>query len=230
MPGTSDLTIIYYTANLIHEKFFNNTKKALLVAARDLPIISVSQQPVDIGANICIGRIGQGYINIYKQALIGAYAADTRFIAMAEDDILYSPDHFICHTPTHGTFAYNVNVESMFTWVEPPVFGHKNRRNLHSLICERDLFIAAMEERFAKYPNECDIKHKYWSEPGKYEDTLGVTVQKSELFESEIPNIAFSHKDGYSFKHLGTRKRLDTERKAELPYWGSAEHVKSLYS
>lgn len=230
MPGTSDLTIIYYTANKVSDFFMANTQHHLKIAAGKLPIISISQKPIDLGLNIVIGEIGQSYLNIYRQALMGARLADTRFIAMAEDDILYAPDHFTAHTPTERTFAYNVNVESMYTWLNPPIFGHKDRRNLHSLICERDLFIEAMEERFAKYPDESKIDLRNWSEPGKYEKLLKVTERKSEKYESKIPNIAFSHKDGFQFKYLGTRKKLDRIRKTELPHWGTAEQVMKLYA
>lgn len=231
---TQDCTIIYYTANRISQYFAHNTMKQLLVAAQGLPIIAVSQLPLHRYANedffnIVLGDIGQKYLNIYRQALEGARRAKTKYIAMAEDDILYSPDHYN-YRPTPGTFAYNVNVESLFTWINPPIFGHKDRRNLHSLICEKDLFIEAMEERFAKYPSDDMVKMENWSEPGKYEKLLRVTERVSEKFNSGIPNIAFSHPAGFQFKHLGTRKKLDRIRKTELPYWGTAEQVMSLYA
>jgi len=230
MSEINNITIIYYTANKISEFFARNTQRQLLKAAGDFPIVSVSQQPMNFGkANLVVGDIGQSYINIYKQALIGAKYAKTKYIALAEDDILYSPDHFHSHTPSPGVFAYNMNVWAIYTWSKPPVFSYKDRRNLYSLICERELFIEAMQERFALYPDTNMIPLRNWSEPGKYEDNLGVTVRKSEKFFSRTPNVAFSHEKAVSFGHLGTRKKLGKNRTQLLEYWGLADNIMKLY-
>ena len=220
----NDLTIIYYTANKISDYFYQNAKEQLLKSAGNIPIISVSQKPIDLGQNICVGDIGQSYINIYRQALIGAKAAKTRYIVMAEDDILYSPEHF-AHRPAPGIFEYNLSVQAIYSWSNPPIFSYKGRRVLSNLICERDLFITAMEERFAKYPDEKSIPLGSWSEPGKYEKALGVTVRKSEGFMTEIPNVVFSHPDAIGYAYLGERKARGTNPTEEIPYWGKAKDI-----
>lgn len=228
MRMNNDITIIYYTANKISDHFFQNTKKQLLKAAGDIPIISVSQKPMDLGENICVGDIGQSYINVYRQALIGAKAAKTKYIAMAEDDILYSPEHFT-HRSSPGVFAYNLSTQGIYTWSNPPLFSHKGRIVLSTLICERDLFMEAMEERFAKYPDDKLIPLKYWSEPGKYERRgLRVTARQSEPFYTEIPNVIFSHPEGIGFTFLGTKKALGEDRAEEIPYWGRAADILKL--
>lgn len=228
---SSDLTVIYYTSNFIPDKFMEYTKRELLKAARDIPLISVSQKPMNFGKNICVGNIDRTHLNIYRQALRGAKEATTKYIAMAEDDVLYSPGCFTCHTPTPGVFAYNQNVWCLYTWVKPPVFSFKNRINLYSLICERELFIEAMEERFAKWPDESKINIGMWAEPGKYEGSkhLGVTERKTEIFWSLTSNIAFSHQSALSFLNLGTRKKLGSLLSYEIPYWGRALDIVKEY-
>ena len=99
----NDLTIIYYTANLVPDSFFKKTSEALLKAAGEVPIISVSHKPIELGKNICVGEIGQSVLNIYKQVLIGCKEATTKYVAMAEDDTLYPPDHFE-YRPPEGRF------------------------------------------------------------------------------------------------------------------------------
>lgn len=227
----NDLTIVYYTSNTIPEYFWSKTKEQLLKASGSLPIVSVSQKPVDLGYNICIGNIGRSHLNIYRQALIGAKAAKTKYIAFCEDDVLYSPDHFTCHIPSPGVFAYNTNYWCVYTWVLPPVFSKKNRRNMFGLICERELFIEAIEERFKKWPDDDKIKLGFWAEPGKYEGRkhLNVTERKSETFMSPTPIIAFSHPTALSYLNLGKRKRLGDNPVSELPYWGEAEKIYDLY-
>ena len=225
-----NLSVVYFTANVISDYFAKNTQKQLLKAIGDLPLISVSKKPMDFGQNICVGDTPRSHFNIYRQALIGAKAAGTKYIALAEDDVLYSSEHFN-YRSSPGKFAYNLNVWSIFTWSDPPMFSHKGtvRRCLHALICERDLFIEAMEERFTKHPDDSKTKKDVWGEPGKYERQLGVTVRETEDFYANPPNIVFSHETALAYEGLGKRKRIGEYRAIEIPYWGRAEDIVKLY-
>ena len=136
----NNLTILYYTANCIKPEFFENTKKALLEAAGDIPIISISFKPMDLGTNICVGDLGQSDFNIYRQVLIGAKAATTKYVAMAEDDTLYHKSHF-AYRSQDDSFAYNMNKWSLFTWSIPPIFSNRGRRTLNAMVCNRELLM-----------------------------------------------------------------------------------------
>ena len=69
---TKDLfTIIYYTSNKEDEAFEGKTRKKLLEVCGDIPIISVSQKPIDFGKNICVGDVGACDANLYRQIQIG---------------------------------------------------------------------------------------------------------------------------------------------------------------
>lgn len=226
MLETSNITIIYYTANTISDWFGNNMREQLYDAAGHLPIICVSKKPMSFGDRNITTDLPRSHINIYKQALLGAWSAETKYIALCEDDVLYSPEHFK-YRPSPGKFAYNMAAWAVYTWTNPPLFSWKNRRNLSGLICERDLFVQAMEERFAKYNDSVDLG--IWSEPGKYERQLGVTVRETEGFFTNPPNIVFSHEEELSFAGLGTRKRLGEMRATAIPYWGTVEEVLEMY-
>ena len=226
----NDITIVYYTANRISETFSLAVRQRLIDAAIYRPIISVSQKPMRFGQNIVFASQEQSTLNIYRQALIGAKAATTKYIGLAEDDVLYSPDHFTCHRPDPGVFAYDMNVWLMYSWVKPPIFSYKGRRNLYALICHREDFIRTMEERFAKYPDGTGFNPGHWGEPGKYEQSLGVEVNPTEEFRSGLPSIAFSHEQAVSFRDLGKRKKLGDERRTELPHWGTADAIMQLYA
>src|SRR5882724_3202975 len=213
ITNNQNLTVIYYTSNFLDEAnpyFLANTRRQLLIAAHDLPIIVVSQKPipkevflkgflddetmVDHYTNICVGEIGRGHLNIYKQILVGVKAANTPYVAMAEDDILYSFDHFHTYRPKHDRFAYGMSKWSLFTWTKPPLFSFRNRRMVvNSLIAKRDMLLAALTERFQKYPDESKIDLSKWGDPGRYEQILGVTVHEREEFWPITPNIVFSH-------------------------------------
>lgn len=238
-----DLSIVYYTSNYLdtHNSYFlSNTKRYLLDAIGNLPIISVSQKPTVIGENcknICIGDIGRSHLNIYKQMLIGAKAAKTSHIALAEDDIFYSYEHFhneyIGKFP--GMFLYDMNKVSLFTWTKPPVFSFRHSRKVvNQLIVERDLIIEALEERFKRvdellkiWPLEKIIK--YWGDFSRYEDLLGVTVRKAKEFMCTKPSIVLSHELAYGYLSQGNRKRLGDLRIIELQGWGRAEDMIKLF-
>jgi hypothetical protein len=218
MTTTSDITIVYYSAEVIPNSFRKAVLNQLLEATRDLPMVMILKDP----------ETPRNHFQIYRQALKGAKQATTRYIAMAEDDVLYSPEHFK-YRPKNRPFAYNLGYWGIYTWQDPPIFNYKGRRNMDSLICDRLAFIEAMEERFAKYPNPDDSIKDIWAEPSKYEKSLGVTPQEHEVFYTNPPNIKFSHPTELSFGALGTRKRAGELRATEIPYWGHARDVRSLY-
>lgn len=234
-----NLTIVYYTSNWLDERnpyFLTNTRKYLLEAAKGLPIISVSQKPIDFGENYYIGDVGRSHLNLYYQILTGAKMAKTKYVAMAEDDILYSYEHFHTYLPEKDKFAYNMSRWSIYTWSKPPIFSFKaNRMVVNSLIAKRDMLVEALEERFERLnillkegKKEEDIIHT-WGDPGRYEKLLGVTERETEEFWSVDPNVVFSHPEAFGYGVLGSRKKLGDLRAFEIPHWGRAEHIVKLY-
>ena len=227
----SDLTVIYYTANHLDKTnpyFVANTRRILKESILDTPLISVSHQPMDFGENICVGDIGRSFKNVFMQILIGAKAAKTEYIAMAEDDVLYSPDYFH-HRPKSDTISYEMNKYSFFTWSDPLVFSWRRRKIINSMVCNRELFIKAMEERFAKYP---EYDNKYCGEPGRYDKHLGVTPVKTEEHYSAYPNVVFSHEHALGYitgGRPGPNKQLGNLRGDWLNPWGSVNDVMDLW-
>lgn len=229
-----DITVIYYTSNHLEDTnpyFLKNTQRYLLKAIGEHPLISVSQKPMDFGKNICIGDIGRSHLNIYRQILIGSKAAKTKYVAMAEDDILYSYDHFHTYVPKRDKFAYDMQKLSLFTWTKPPMFSFRTKRKVvNQLIAKRDMLVEALEERFAKFPDESKIPLSKWGDPGRYEGILGVTVRETEEFHCATPSIVFTHPNayGYEYNH-GKRKRMGDIKMMEVPFWGRAEEVLKLW-
>lgn len=225
-----DLTIILYTCNEIPPSFASKVYEQLLKAAQGQEVIVVSQKPMSIDEKNIVVDLPRHHLSIYRQALIGAKAATTHFIAFAEDDVLYTTEHFKYRPLNSNKFAYNMNAWNVYTWGQE-LFTQKlgGRKNLNGLICDRELFIKAMEERFTRYPDESKIDLRLWGEPGKYEGQLGVTVQGTEEFFTNPPNIIFSHQTALSFKGLGTRKRLGEIRAVEVPEWGTATKIRGYY-
>jgi hypothetical protein len=219
MTNTSDLTVVYYTADYVSTSFRSKTHLHLMETTEDLPMVQIVKPP----------DVPRSHFQIYRQALEGAKQAQTKYIALAEDDHLYSPTHFE-YRPRQKPFAYNLGYWGIYTWQDPPIFNYKGRRNLGNLICDRVAFIEAMEERFAKHPEPQENIKDIWAEPSKYERQLGVTIREAEDFYSQPPNIKFTHPTELSFAALGTRKRAGELRATEIPHWGRADDVRKLYS
>lgn len=244
-----DLSIIYYTSNWLEDKnphFLENTKKQLIKAIGKFPLVIVSQKPTLFGGNtenVVMGDIGRSHLNIYRQILAGCKMADTDYVAMAEDDILYSESHFHSRqiekefADNGDVFLFDMNKLSMFTWGKPRFSFRSKRRVVNQLIAPRQMLIDALEERFKRidylmkkegWSEERVIK--YWGDPGRYEGILGVTVRKSIEFYSQVPSIVFSHPEAFGYLNLGKKKRVGDIRIIELEDWGRAEDVLKLYN
>jgi len=235
-----DITVIYYTSNYLEEKnpiFVSNTKRQLLKAIGCLPLISVSQKPMDFGKNLCVGDIGRSHRNIYWQILQGCKEAKTEYVAMAEDDILYSYAHFHSYVPKRRIFAFDKQKLSLFTWTKPPMYTFRTKRMvINQMICHRELMIEAMEERFARVDEllKSGVTSEWidsrWGDPCRYERLLGVKVQEREEFYCKTPSIVFSHPKAFGYENnQGKKKRLGDIRMFDIPYWGKAEDVLQYY-
>jgi hypothetical protein len=167
------------------------------------------------------------YGNIYKQILRGAKIADTKYIGIAEDDTLYSKEHFNCFRPKDDEFAYNRARWSLFTW--SPIYSLRNRISNCSLIAPRELLIEALEERFAKYPD--NYPNNLMGECGRnsLERVLGITERKSVEFLSEVPIVQLSHPSGSEDRQKIMRKKLAEIKAYSIPPWGIADNILKHY-
>jgi hypothetical protein len=100
---------VYYTANREDEKFELVIRNQILRAAGKLPIVSVSQKPIDFGFNVCVGDIGVSNQNAHRQFQIGCVVAETEFIHAAESDSLYPPEYFE-FIPEDSAYAYRTPI------------------------------------------------------------------------------------------------------------------------
>jgi len=199
-PGwTTDLTIIYYTANVIAKGIEYSVLRSL--RGHGLPIVSVSQEPMDLGKNIVVPK-ERSLANIYRQVLKGAKEATTKYVAFCEDDCLYLPEHFR-YRPKTAPFAYNLNRWMLHLDQDQKVFSYRERPVLSQCIADREKLIECLEKG--------DRDREMGRDDG-YE---------METFKTKEPNLIFCHdKNTSGKKYLGK----DSEPKTELPPWGTAEY------
>ena len=220
-----DLTIIYLTANQHPEHFTNYQIDILKKAAEGFPIISVSRKPMDLGTNILDTGL-KSHLNMYKQFVEAIKTVNTTYIAAAEDDALYSREHFTEFRPPLDAVSYNRNRWSLFTWTN--MFNIKDRISNCTLIAPKDYYLDAWEERFKKFPGDSMPPHRV-SEIGRnnQEGWMGVSQRNSINWFSSVPVIHINHPAGTD--SVGFKKRMGVIRANEIPYWGRAEDIVKEY-
>ena len=199
-----DLTVVYVTSNREDEKFEGKIIDALKESATDLPIVSVSQKPIDFGENICVGDIGAKPENVLKQLIIGAKAAKTRFVAVGESDFLYPKTFFEFVPPRDDTFYYPDNV--YIFWVNRSRFYRKRLREMLS-VTNREHFISVLEKVLDGLNDHIANRVKVFTKQG--------------AFWTDIPLITFKTRNGMHWKSPFI-KEGSTKK---LPQWGTAQDL-----
>jgi hypothetical protein len=208
----AELSLLFYTANRIPERFAAAVRQELLETHKVLtaktgqvvPIICVSHKPLRFGIEqICVGDVEPSIAQVYRNVLVAAKAADTPFVAFCEDDTLYVPEHFI-YRPEPDVFAYNEQRAVITRKLSDDgrsrvaFYYFRPRTQLAQGICHRELLIDTLEERFRAHPTpplSTDVaKRAGWGEPGRYEKNLGLAPRKLARFKWTLrPNVTFNH-------------------------------------
>lgn len=231
-----DLTCLFLTVNKVPWMQFHN--KLMLEAIGDYPLITISREPMDLPGIQVRQNEEQSHDNLFKQMLRGAKMATTDYVAMVEDDMLYSKDHFHLRPPL-DTIGYNWNRWSLFTFGEP-TYSFKRRFCQGASILPRLEMIAAIEERVAKWGK---IPHYLNGEIGYpiVDKNLQVTERKAIVMYSSTPLVQIHHVFGTP--GIGrpprsvrpgdtvdpairpTRKRMGMKRAYDIPHWGRSEEL-----
>ena len=200
-----DLTILYVTDNTIQETARQKIAAYLLSVADGCPIVSVSQKPVDLGDNICLGEIGKSKFNEYMQILIGALQVRTKYIACVDDDVLYTPEHFE-YRPAEDVFSYETNY-----WFALPGWEYywrehdpERRGGMWGCIVPTELLISNLACRFEKYPTaeRVDANPRLvWGEPGIHDGFYGMPNRFERRF-SEKSCLIFIHSKSMGYNQF----------------------------
>lgn len=211
----NDMTVIYYSSSREKPEFAEEVRRRLLESIGDLPLISVTQKPLDFGTNICVGDVGISNINVYRQLQIGTMAAKTPFVAMAETDCLYPKEHFQFRPPKKDMVFRNTNLWILY-------LKHRKYRRKHYSLCNqiagRDFLIAATEKCFEGKPMWCNIMERHDNPENK---PPHIFAKKTwDNFETKIPCVNVMHHDGMH-RSTGTFGKL----RVELPHWGNSNKL-----
>lgn len=223
----NDLTIIFLTLNEMPERWTSFHRNALLEAAHGFAIVTISAKPTDVGENL-IDDGTRGYWNIYMQLLRGARYAKTPFVAVAEDDTLYTRRHFSEFRPPADAVAYDRSRWSLFTW--DPIYCLRQRLSNCTLVAPREYLIDALEERARKWPNGAPQKITGEVGRAKVERWLKVSPRNCVEWYSYGPVVQLNHPTGTEDKQQRRWKRHGQIQAYDIPHWGRADKIAAIYN
>ncbi|MBX4189787.1 hypothetical protein KW791_00595 [Candidatus Parcubacteria bacterium] len=223
-----DITGIYISLNKLPQYWVDYHLEVLKDAAPGMPIISITKKPMDLGMNL-LDTDEPGYTNIYRQLLRAAKLATTKYVAMIEDDCLYSKSHFFKFRPQDDEFAYNRNRWSLFSWGEP-IYSLRQRLSNCSLIAPRDLLIEALQERFDKYNGHPPDSEMGECGRARIEDRLKVTRRKQVDFLSRVSIVHINHPLGTEDRQQQQWKSHAEIRAYDIPHWGKAADIVNFFN
>lgn len=211
-----DATIIYYTSNREDPVFEEKIRDRLLKTCGDLPIISVSHKPINLGKNICVGDVGVSGFNMFRQVEIACKEANTKFVISAEADCLYPPDYFTFEPKRDDVCYRNSNL-----YVMPDrrdFFFYKEEGATHAQVIGREFYLARLAKLFEGAPQWSPEEKNFPKERLKKEDVF----DKDEIVHYRTENPVFQIKT-----HKGMRYYTHSDRTPvyELPYWGSGKVI-----
>ena len=214
----NNITIIYYTSNREDPGFEARVQENLLRVCGGLPIISVSQKPIHLGTNICVGDVGVSGFNMFRQVQIACEAAKTPFVISAEADCLYPPDYFQFIPPRIDAPYRNSNLYVMPD--QRDYFFYKEGGATHAQIVGREFYLAVLKELFEGAPKWSVEEKNFPKERWKKADVF------DEILYWQTKNPVFQIKT-----HRGMRYYTHSDRTPipSLPYWGSGTKIRVYY-
>lgn len=211
-------TIIYYTSNREDPGFERKVQENLLKNCGGLPIISVSQKPIDLGKNICVGDVGVSGFNMFRQVQIACMEAKTKFVISAEADCLYPPDYFRFIPPREDACYRNSNLYVMPD--KRDFFFYKKEGATHAQIVGREFYLKVLNKLFKGAPKwspeEKNFPKERWKKADVF-DKIAYWKSKNPVFQIKT--------------HKGMRYYTHSDRTPipSLPYWGNGREMRKKY-
>jgi len=210
-------TVVYYTSNREDITFENNIRQNLQETIKDIPLISVSQKPIDFGNNICVGDVGASNLNVFRQMQIGTEAAKTEFVILAEADYLHPKEYFEYEPKEQNIFYCAMPIYVLFiNKGKQKIFSAKKRYCEGAIITGRDFLLECLEKMLDGQPmwSNSEISLPYLFELGK-----------TETFYTTIPLVTFKTD---AQLHRRVAHKVNTKTR-ELPHWGSVNELMRKY-
>jgi hypothetical protein len=214
----NDATILYYSSNREPWLFEKRIIHTLLKNSGGLPIVSVTQKPINLGKNICVGDVGTSGFNMFRQILIGLYEIPTTYVISAEADCIYPPDYFQFEPERDDVLYRNTNLYVLGLYKNS--YRFKPQGSSWSQVVGREHYIKRLEKLFAGAPEWCVEEKSFPKERWKKEDVWDTP----QLYTTENPCISF--KTGRGMRKTSPAQNTPIE---SVAYWGSGRELRRKY-
>jgi hypothetical protein len=205
------VTVLFYTSNREKEPFASRVRDLIMKSKGDLPLISVSQKPLDFGHNICVGEHSNCYYNEFRQILIGLKEVKTPYVLHAEADFIYPPEYFQFVPSEPKTYRYN-NV-----WIVYRGGGryfYKGQARVGAEINVTKDLLDELNKYFEGKPE--------WVEDPTFKRSYVVPPENDDVW-GDNPVVSFKTGDGIR-RHTNVIDGAQTRKK--IPYWGHIVRLK----
>lgn len=222
------VTGFYCSSNREKPEFEQRIRDNILKYCGDMPIISVTQKPIDFGTNICVGdHVGVSGKNFFLQTLIALQHIKTPFALSLEADTVYGPSYFNFVPPRLDKCYRNKNLYVMGQFRS--YFFKKEEGATHSQIVGTEFYRKRLEELF-KGNEDWDFEEKERNWPkeqlhAKRDDIFNVhDKDEIEYYETDEPVIQI--KTSQSMRHYTNSDRIP---RYSLPFWGSGSEFRDKF-
>lgn len=209
------MTIIYYTSSRENEAFEKKIREQIIRASGGLPIVSVSQKPINFGKNICVGDVGVSGFNALRQIQIACENTTDDYVICTEADCLYPPDYF-AFKPDGKDIYRNTNTYLM--GYKRDYFWKKSEGGLWSQIVKRYFYLDRLRKIFEGEPQWDATKKNFPKEKGMK------LFDEMTYFETKNPCISF--KTGMGMRRFSHSDRTPIQN---ITFWGNGEELRKKY-
>lgn len=207
-------TIIYYTSNREKPEFEDKIRANLQMVCGDIPIISVSHEPIDLGINISVGKREACNHNLFRQIQIGAKLATTPFVIHAESDCLYPPDYFKFKlTDVNQSYKLDNNYILNEWGVDEYKGFYKKEFGTFAQITGRIHLIKEIDDVLVGRP--------FWDKRRKERPIELFRRHRWKMVHNENPVVSLKTFDGMN-KHT----KIVEPPINDIPYWGSDDKLR----
>jgi len=208
--------IIYYSSGREDSILEHNVRKNILKQT-NLPIISVTQFPMDFGENICVGDVGASGFNMFRQVQIALENTEADFVISAESDCLYPKDYFQ-YTPSRDDACYRTT--DLYVMPDKRSFYfHKAEGATHGQIIGRKFYLERLNELFDGAPKWSEAEKNFPKERHNKVDIFDTV----EYFNS-MPVVQIKTHKGLRYYTHSDRTPIYT-----LPQWGEGKTFRKTY-
>lgn len=216
-----DLTLLYITAQALPDPWLAFHRQHL--EGFGYPILQIGRRSGDL-----LDTEPKSYCNIYRQMRRGAEVIPTPYLAIVEDDVLYTASHFQLRPPDDRTFVYNRHRWALFTWGDP-IYSWRDRVSNCALIAPTTLVRAALDERFVKFPDGWPDSLAGELGRERVESQLGVTRRRMVELYSRAAIVQINHAHASEDRQRRQRKALGPIQALEIPHWGKASAIRDRW-